>query len=312
MSILITGGCGYVGTKLTEAVLSRTRRDVTVLDTQWFGNHLEPQSRLKMLRMDVRDIDSIDLSGYDTVFHLANIANDPSVEINPYASWEINVLATMRLIDRAARQGVRQFVFASSASVYGLKSEPNVTEDLELVPLSEYNKTKMVAERVIMSYQASLVTTIVRPATVCGPSPRMRLDLTVNLLTMQALTKGAMTVFGGSQVRPNIHIDDLVDAYLYLFERRIGGVYNAGFENLTVLEIASRIAERVPAEVKVLPSNDPRSYRVCSDRLVAAGFAPRKSVATAIEEIVAAHRDGWLKEEPVTHNVTWMKQHNLG
>jgi nucleoside-diphosphate-sugar epimerase len=283
-----------------------------VLDTQWFGNHLEPQSRLKMLRMDVRDIDSIDLSGYDTVFHLANIANDPSVEINPYASWEINVLATMRLIDRAARQGVRQFVFASSASVYGLKSEANVTEDLELVPLSEYNKTKMVAERVIMSYQASLVTTIVRPATVCGPSPRMRLDLTVNLLTMQALTKGAMTVFGGSQVRPNIHIDDLVDAYLYLFEHRIGGVYNAGFENLTVLDIARRIAERVPAEVKVLPSNDPRSYRVCSDRLVAAGFAPRKNVATAIEEIVAAHRDGWLKEEPVTHNVTWMKQHNLG
>ena len=312
MSILITGGCGYVGTKLTQAILSRTRRDVTVLDMEWFGNHLEPQPRLKMLRMDVRAIDSIDLSGYDTVFHLANIANDPSVEINPYASWEINVLATMRLIDRAARHGVKQFVFASSASVYGLKTEPNVTEDLELVPLSEYNKTKMVAERVIMSYAASLLTTIVRPATVCGPSPRMRLDLTVNLLTMQALTGGAMTVFGGSQVRPNIHIDDLVDAYLYLFEHRIGGVYNAGFENLTVLDIANQVAERVPAEVKVLPSNDPRSYRVCSDRLVAAGFAPKKSVATAIEEIVVAHRDGWLKEGPVTHNVTWMKQNNLG
>ena len=312
MSILITGGCGYVGTKLTQAILSRTRRDVTVLDMEWFGNHLEPQPRLKMLRMDVRAIDSIDLSGYDTVFHLANIANDPSGEINPYASWEINVLATMRLIDRAARHGVKQFVFASSASVYGLKTEPNVTEDLELVPLSEYNKTKMVAERVIMSYAASLLTTIVRPATVCGPSPRMRLDLTVNLLTMQALTGGAMTVFGGSQVRPNIHIDDLVDAYLYLFEHRIGGVYNAGFENLTVLDIANQVAERVPAEVKVLPSNDPRSYRVCSDRLVAAGFAPKKSVATAIEEIVVAHRDGWLKEGPVTHNVTWMKQNNLG
>jgi nucleoside-diphosphate-sugar epimerase len=312
VSILITGGCGYVGTKLTEAVLSSTRRDVTVLDTQWFGNHLEPRSRLKMLRMDVREIDSVDLSVFDTIFHLANIANDPSVEINPYASWEINVLATMRLIDRAARQGVKQFVFASSASVYGLKSEPNVTEDLELVPLSEYNKTKMVAERVIMSYASSLLTTIIRPATVCGPSPRMRLDLTVNLLTMRALTKGAMTVFGGSQVRPNIHIDDLVDAYLYLFEHRIGGVYNAGFENLTVLDIANRVAERVPAEVKVLPSSDPRSYRICSDRLVAAGFAPKKSVASAIEEIVAAHRDGWLRDEPVTHNVTWMKQHNLG
>jgi nucleoside-diphosphate-sugar epimerase len=285
---------------------------VTVLDTQWFGNHLEPQSRLKMLRMDVREIDSIDLSGYDTVFHLANIANDPSVEINPYASWEINVLATMRLIDRAARHGVKQFVFASSASVYGLKTEHSVTEDLELVPLSEYNKTKMVAERVIMSYAASLLTTIVRPATVCGPSPRMRLDLTVNLLTMQALTDGAMTVFGGSQVRPNIHIDDLVDAYLYLFDHRIGGVYNAGFENLSVLDIANQVAERVPAEVKVSPSNDPRSYRVCSDRLVAAGFAPKKSVATAIEEMVVAHRNGWLKVGPVTHNVTWMKQHKLG
>jgi nucleoside-diphosphate-sugar epimerase len=129
---------------------------------------------------------------------------------------------------------------------------------------------------------------------------------------MQALTKGAMTVFGGSQIRPNIHIDDLVDAYLYLFEHRIGGVYNAGFENLTVLDIANRVAERVPAEVKVLPSSDPRSYRICSDRLVAAGFAPKKSVASAIEEIVAAHRDGWLRDEPVTHNVTWMKQHNLG
>jgi len=312
VSVLITGGCGYVGTKLTQAVLARTDHDVTVLDAQWFGNHLAAHPRLTILAMDVRRIDEVDLSPYDTVFHLANIANDPSVDLNPYASWEVNVLATMRLVDRAARHGVKQFVFASSASVYGVKAEATVGEDLELCPLSEYNKTKMVAERVILSYAGSLVATIVRPATVCGLSPRMRLDLTVNLLAMQALTKGAMTVLGGSQVRPNIHIDDLVDVYLFALDRRLGGVYNAGFENLSVLEIAHRIAEHVPADVQVLPSNDPRSYRVCSDRLRATGFVPKKTVAIAVEEIVAAYRAGDLRDEPVTHNVTWMKQRNLG
>ena len=312
MSILITGGCGYVGTKLSAAVLARTGENVTVLDTQWFGNHLNPNPRLTILRKDVREIDDVDLSGFDTIFHLANIANDPSVELNPYASWEVNVLATMRLADRAARQGVQQLIFASSASVYGLKSEPDVTEDLELVPLSEYNKTKMVAERVILSYGDRLVTTLIRPATVCGPSPRMRLDLTVNLLTMQALTNGAMTVLGGSQVRPNIHVDDLVDVYLFARDRRLAGVYNAGFENLSVLDIAQRIAARVGAEIKILPSNDPRSYRVCSDRLLATGFAPGKNVAIAIDEMVAAFRSGALKDDPASHNVTWMKQHNLG
>src|SRR5206468_9634233 len=228
-------------------------------DTEWFGNYLRPHPRLAMRVGDVREIDQLDLAPFDTIVHLANIANDPAVELNPYASWAVNVLATMRLADRAARQGVRQLVFASSASVYGLKSEPQVTEDLELVPISEYNKTKMVAERVLLSYQDRMVTTIVRPATVCGPSPRMRLDLTSNLLTMQALTKGAMTVLGGGQVRPNIHVDDLVDAYLFAHDRRLQGVYNAGFENLSVLEIAQRIAARVAAEIKILPSNDPRS-----------------------------------------------------
>src|SRR5688572_27521442 len=187
-----------------------------------------------MRKADVRAIDEFDLSSFDTVFHLANIANDPSVDLNPYSSWEVNVLAGMRLVDRAARQGVRHFIFASSSSVYGLKSEPRVTEDLDLYPLSEYNKTKMVAERVVMSYSDVLTTTIVRPATVCGYSPRMRVDLTVNLLTMRALSKGVITVLGGDQTRPSIHIDDLVDLYLFASERRLAGLYNAGFENLTV------------------------------------------------------------------------------
>jgi nucleoside-diphosphate-sugar epimerase len=309
--LLITGGCGYVGTKLTQALLARGC-DVTVLDALWFGNHLPPHPRLTVLTMDVRRIDDLDLSSFEAVFHLANIANDPSVELTPYASWEVNVLATMRLADRAARQGVKHLVFASSASVYGLKSEPEVTEDLDLLPLSEYNKTKMVAERVLLSYSDAMRITIIRPATVCGPSPRMRLDLTVNLLTMQALTKGAMTVFGGSQIRPNIHIDDLVDVYLFAIDRRLTGVFNAGFENLSVLDIARRVADRVGADLKVLPSNDPRSYRVSSRRLASAGFTPKKNVAIAIDEIVAGYRSGSLADDPSAYNVTWMKEHHLG
>jgi nucleoside-diphosphate-sugar epimerase len=309
--VLVTGGCGYVGSKLTAALLSRAGCQVTVLDAMWFGNRLPPHPRLAVLEQDMRRIDAVDLSGFDTIFHLANIANDPAVELNPYASWDVNVLATMRLADRAARQGVKQIVFASSGSVYGVTPEPRVTEEMPLNPISEYNKTKMVAERVILSYADSLVTTIIRPATVCGPSPRMRLDLTVNLLTMQALTKGAMTVLGGSQIRPNIHIDDLVQVYLFALDRRLAGVYNAGFENLSILDIARCIASQVPAEVQILPSNDPRSYRQCSDRLVAAGFVPSRTVSTAIDELAALYAAGRLRDDPASHNVSWMKQHNL-
>src|SRR6202007_2224113 len=173
-----------------------TPHQVTVIDTQWFGNYLQPNPRLTISAVDVRTLDDVDLSPFSPIFHLANIANAPPVDLNPYASWEVNVLAGMRLADRAARQGVKQFIFASSSSVYGLKSEPRVTEDLDLFPLSEYNKPKMVAERVFMSYADTMITTIVRPATVCGYSPRMRLDLTVNLLTMTALTSGVITRFG--------------------------------------------------------------------------------------------------------------------
>jgi nucleoside-diphosphate-sugar epimerase len=169
----------------------------------------------------------------------------------------------------------------------------------------------MVAERVVMSYQGAMTTTIIRPATVCGYSPRMRLDLTVNLLTMQALTRGEITVLGGEQTRPNIPIEDLVDLYIFSFERRLAGLYNAGFENLRVREIAERIADRVPASVKILPSNDPRSYSVCSDRLLATGFSPKKDVATAIGDVVSAYRDGRLKDEPSAYNVNWMKQHQF-
>jgi nucleoside-diphosphate-sugar epimerase len=312
MKVLVTGGCGYTGTKLTEALLARPHYDVTVLDARWFGDYLQPHPRLTVLEADIRAIDQVDLAGYDTIFHLAGIANDPSAELNPYASWEVNVLATARLVDRAARHGVRQVVFPSSGAVYGVRSEPQVTEELDLMPISDYNKTKMVAERVILSYADRLTTTIFRPATVCGYSPRMRLDLAVNLLTMQALTKGKMTVFGGDQVRPNIHIDDLVDLYLFAVDRRLSGVFNAAFENLTILEIACRIAEHVPAGITVQSSNDPRSYRLCSDRLLATGFAPQKNVAIAVSELAGAYRDGRLRDQPQWHNVNWMRERHFG
>lgn len=313
MALLVTGGCGYVGSRLVEALLDRTVERVTVLDTGWFGNYLPPHPRLDLHIRDVRHIDDVDLSTFDTIFHLAGIANDPSAELNPYASWEVNVLATMRLVDRAARHGVRQFIFPSSGAVYGVRTEPRITEELELMPISDYNKTKMVAERVILSYGERMTATILRPATVCGLSPRMRLDLTVNLLTMQALTNGRMTVFGGTQVRPNIHIDDLVDLYLFAYERRLGGVFNAAYENLTVLAIAETIARIVPAEVTVQPEHsDPRSYRLCSERLCRAGFAPKKTVAMAVAELADAYRAGRLVDRPNWHTVGWMKQHHLG
>ena len=313
MAFLVTGGCGYVGSRLVVALLDRTDARVTVVDTAWFGNYLPAHPRLDVRIADIRRIDDIDLSAFDTIFHLAGIANDPSAELNPYASWDVNVLATMRLVDRAARHGVRQFIFPSSGAVYGVRPEPRITEDLDLMPISDYNKTKMVAERVILSYAARMTTTILRPATVCGLSPRMRLDLTVNLLTMQALTTGRMTVFGGAQVRPNIHIDDLVDLYLFVRARRLGGVFNAAFENLTVLEIAETIARHVPADVTVQRDNaDPRSYRLCSERLRGTGFAPKKNVAIAVEELAEAYRAGRLVDRPNWHTVSWMKQQHLG
>ena len=313
MACLVTGGCGYTGTRLTEALLARTRHDVVVVDTGWFGNYLTPDPRLKVQVVDLRSADAIDFTGIDTVFHLAGIANDPAADLNPYASWDVNVLGTMRLADKAARAGVRQFVFPSSGAVYGVRSEPDITEDLELMPISDYNKTKMVAERVLLSYADRMTITIFRPATVCGLSARMRLDLAVNALTMSALTKGVITVFGGAQVRPNIHIDDLVELYIFAMEKRLAGVYNAAFENLTIHQIAEVVAQQIPAAITVKPeSADPRSYRLNSTKLLGTGFAPKKNVAIAVGELAAAYQAGALVDRPNWHTVSWMKQKQLG
>lgn len=311
MKVLVTGGCGYKGHILVPKLL-QVGHDVHVIDTQWFGNFLTPHPRLIVSQGDVRSFDDVPLHGVDAIIHLSSIANDPCGDLNPKLTWEVSALATMQLADRAARQGIKRFIYASSGSVYGVKDEDQVTEDLELRPISEYNKTKMVSERVLLSYSNDMTVQIVRPATVCGLSPRMRLDVSVNLLTMQALKNGKMTVFGGNQTRPNIHIEDITDVYLFLLDHQDAtGVFNAGFENLSIIEIAETIAKYVPAEIVRTESNDPRSYRVNSDRLLACGYQPQKTIEDAIREIVAAYHGGQLKDEESFYNLQWMQKHVL-
>src|SRR4051812_5703336 len=196
MNILLTGGCGYVGTPLTQSLLDRGHR-VTVVDLQWFGNELTPHRNLTILREDIRNADRLPFAGMDVVMHLANVANDPCADLDSKLNWEVNALATMFLVERAIAHKVPQFINASSGSVYGVKEEAEVTEDLPLVPISDYNKTKMIGERVLLSYADRICVNIIRPATVCGYSPRMRLDLSVSMLTMQALVNKRITVFGG-------------------------------------------------------------------------------------------------------------------
>ena len=311
MKLFVTGACGYKGTVLVPKLL-KAGHEVVAFDIMWFGNFLQPHPRLKVVEGDVRDIESIDLRGVDAVVHLASVANDPCGDLDPKLTWEISALATMQLADKAVRQGVRRFVYASSGSVYGIKDEAQVTEDLELKPISEYNKTKMVAERVLLSYAEQMAVQIVRPATVCGYSPRMRLDVSVNLLTMQALSREHITVFGGAQTRPNIHIEDVTDLYLFMLEHpELRGVYNAGFENISIMEIAERVTEHAPAKITVTESNDPRSYRINSDKLLSAGFRPKRTVDDAIKELVHRYRLGELKDEERFHNLKWMQREVL-
>jgi nucleoside-diphosphate-sugar epimerase len=311
MRILVTGACGYKGTVLVPKLLD-CGHEVHAIDTMWFGNYLKPHPKLTVDRLDVRDTDRIGLDGVDAIIHLSSIANDPCGDLDPKLTWEISCLATMQLADKAVRTGVRQFVYASSGSVYGVKDEPQVTEDLELKPISEYNKTKMVAERVLLSYADKMVVQIIRPATVCGFSPRMRLDVSVNMLTMQALTREHITVFGGQQTRPNIHIDDITDLYVFMLDHpEYRGIYNAGFENISIMEIAERVLEYAPAKITVTQSNDPRSYRVNSDKLLATGFRPKKRVDDAIREIVHKFRSGELKDEERFYNLKWMQRELL-
>ena len=291
MKIFLTGACGYKGSVLVPKLL-KAGHQVVAFDIMWFGNFLEPHPDLTVLKGDVRKPDEIHLTGIDAIIHLSSVANDPCGDLDPKL---ISCLATMQLAGRTRRQGVKRFIYASSGSVYGIKDEEQVTEDLELLPISEYNKTKMCGERIVLSYQDDMVVQIVRPATVCGFSPRQRLDVSVNMLTMQALMSGRITVFGGNQTRPNIHIDDITDLYLFLLDHpEHTGIYNAGFENISILDIANMVAKHVKADIIVTPSNDPRSYRINSDRLLATGFRPKKTLRTPSKKSSACTRVGTI------------------
>ena len=312
MKILITGGCGYKGSILIPRLL-KEGHEIINIDTQWFGNYLEEDSKLKNICGDLRDFDQEILKDIDAIIHLANIANDPAVELNPILSWEVNVLSGQQLIDKAARFGVNHFIFASSGSVYGLKEEKNVTEDLELLPISVYNKTKMVAERIFLSYTNKMKVHCIRPATVCGVSPRMRLDVSVNMLTYQALSKSKIKVFGGKQTRPNIHIKDIARVYEHFLANPSipSGCYNAGFENYSIMEIAEKVKDYLGCEIEITTSNDPRSYRQDSTKLLNTGFSPKYGIADAIKEISEAYTNKTLNTNNSCNTVKWMKELKL-
>ncbi len=308
MHILVTGGCGYVGSVLVPELLKDGHK-VTVFDAMWFGNHLPADKKLAVVKGDVRDHKSIPLKNIDKIIHLANIANDPTCEMDSKMTWEVNVLATKFLAEEAIKNGVKQFIYASSGSVYGVKEDPEVTEDLELIPISDYNKTKMISERILLSYKDDIIIQCVRPATVCGVSPRQRLDLAVNILTYSAVKKGEITVFGGSQTRPNIHMKDMVRVYKHFLEREdLSGIYNAGFENFSIMETARMITEFIPVKIHAEESDDPRSYRQNSDKLTNTGFHPKYSVKDGIKDVVEAFKNGSLKDDESCYNIRTMKQ----
>jgi len=303
--VLVTGGAGYVGAVLTPKLLAAGYR-VKVLDLFLYGDEslaaVAAHPNLEVVRGDVRDRALLDdaVPGCDALIHLACVSNDPSFDLDPELGKSINYDAFFDLVEVARRSGVRRFVYASSSSVYGVKSEPNVTEDLPLEPLTDYSKYKALCERVLLDNRAEgFATLILRPATVCGDSPRLRLDLTVNILTNHAYHNGVIKVFGGAQMRPNIHIEDMTDVYVQSLEwpvsRFDGQIFNVGYENHTVAEIAAMIRELVGDHVEIVttPTDDHRSYHICADKIRRQlGYEPRHSIQDAAADVIAAFRAG--------------------
>ena len=305
--LFITGGCGYVGSFMIHSFLNKYT--IKNVDTQWFGNKLKEDNNLTNIKQDIRNLnrDFIDDNTY-AVLHLANIANDPSVELDQTLSWEVNVLAAKNVIEESIKAGVKKFIYASSGSVYGVKKEMKVTEDLDLVPISAYNKTKMICERLLLSYRDKIDVYIVSPATVCGLSPRMRFDVSVNLLTLQALKNKKIKIMGGSQTRPNININDMIGVYEHILTSDVEqGIYNAGFENISILDLGKKIQNKIDCEIEIIESNDPRSYRQCSDKLIETGFEQKFNVDNAIDEISDAFYNNNLVDDDSCYTVKWMK-----
>jgi nucleoside-diphosphate-sugar epimerase len=306
-SVLVTGGAGYVGAVLVPKLLEKGYR-VKVIDLYLFGedvlNGVKGHPRLQEVKGDIRDRALLEreLPGTEVIIHLACISNDPSYELDPQLAKSINYDAFLQLIEIAKHAAVRGLIYASSSSVYGIKAEPQVTEDLRLEPLTDYSKYKALGEEALLAAAADdFMVTIVRPSTVCGYSPRQRFDLTVNILTNHALNKGKITVFGGEQQRPNLHIQDMVDLYLFLLElppeKIHRKIYNVGYQNYTVRQIAEMVRDTLGGEIPIetTPSDDIRSYHVSSRKIKEElGFEAKHTVPEAILDLQQAFRAGLL------------------
>lgn len=321
--IFITGGAGYVGSVLVPKLLDKGY-EVTVLDLMIYGEDVLPKhENLSAVKGDIRDIELLKklIPGHDAVIHLACISNDPSFELNPDLGKSINLDPFEPMVQISKQAGVKRFIYASSSSVYGIKDEPNVTEDMELEPLTDYSKFKAECEKILKKYESDDFTAMtIRPATVCGYSPRLRLDLTVNILTNFAVNKGFIKVFGGEQKRPNIHIQDMTDLYCLLLElpseKIQGKVFNAGYENFKVKEIAQMV-KNVVGEVDIItePTDDNRSYHISSDLIKKEiGFEPKHSIEDAVRDLKNAFENGLIKnsfENEKYFNVKLMQNINL-
>jgi len=324
--VLITGGAGYVGHVLTPRLLAAGHQ-VTVYDALFFGCRLPNDPNLRVVRGDIRDTAKLAalLEGQDAVLHLACISNDASFELDERLSQTINYDCFEPIVVAAKKAGVRRFVYCSSSSVYGVSNSPEVTEDHPLIPLTLYNKFKGMCEPLLWRHMADDFTAVViRPATICGYSPRTRLDLSVNILTNHAVTKGTITVFGGSQMRPNLHIEDMVDAYQLMLtaphDKIHGETFNIGFENHSIADLASivrrvvgeEIPERANVDIVTTPSDDNRSYHVNSDKIRRVlGFRPQRSIEDAVRDLSRAFRNHLLEnsfDDDWYYNVRTMKR----
>ena len=326
-TVLVTGGAGYVGSVLVPKLLKKGHA-VKVLDLYIYGDHVldsvKDNPNLKQIRGDLRDRHLLQkiLPGCDAVIHLACISNDPSFELNPNLGKSINYDAFIPLVDISKASGVRRFVYASTSSVYGIKDVLSVTENLPLEPLTDYSKYKALCEDVLLKKRSpGFVTVIFRPATVCGYSPRLRLDLSVNILTNHAYNNRKITVFGGEQMRPNIHIDDVVELYIRSLEwedQAIDGeIFNAGYENYRIREIAEMVRNVVGSDVAVVmtPTNDKRSYHISSDKIRnELGFTPNHSLENAINGLLEAFEAGKIPNSMTDiryYNIMTMQHLNL-
>jgi len=306
--VLVTGGAGYVGAVLVPKLLDKGYK-VKVLDLFIYGEDvLDPvkdNPNLQMIKGDIRDRPLLEMvmPGCDAVIHLACISNDPSFELDPELGKSINYDSFSDLVDVSKDSGVHRFVYASSSSVYGIREETNVTEDLALMPLTDYSKFKaMCEEDLLMKREPGFVPLILRPATVCGYSPRLRLDLTVNILTNHAVNNNKITVFGGQQMRPNIHIQDVTDMYVkslkWSDESIDGQIFNAGYDNQKVIDIAETVREAVGEKVSVIttPTDDNRSYHISSAKIKdQLGFTPVHSIGGAVNDLVTAFSKGMIR-----------------